>query len=198
MIAQLRSQWARFWLRRSKFSGSYHDLQRLYAIKDPWNLGSAKEQHRFAASNAIIRRIVGDCDSLLELGCGEGFQTVWLAQLSHTVAGIDVSEKAVERARLVCPQAELKVGTAEGVRALFPQRRFDLVTAFEVLYYSNDIGRVLDEMQQISDCLLVTNYAERARQMRTYFVGPGWSRLEDIVAEGTVWEAYTWKRPQSQ
>ncbi|MCA0245242.1 MAG: class I SAM-dependent methyltransferase [Proteobacteria bacterium] len=198
MLAQLRSQWARFWLRRSKFSGRYHDLQRLYAIKDPWNLRSAKEQHRFAASNAIIRRIAGDCDSLLELGCGEGFQTIWLAQVSRTVAGIDVSEKAVERARLMNPQAEVKVGTAEDVRALFPQRHFDLVTAFEVLYYSDDIGRVLDEMQQISDRLLVTNYAERARQMRAYFTGPGWSRLEDIVADGTVWEVYTWNRPQGQ
>jgi SAM-dependent methyltransferase len=194
MADTLKSLWTRFWLRNSKFSGRYEDLRRLYTVRDPWNLQSAKEQARFEAANALIRSLVPDCGSLLELGCGEGFQTAHLQDVSRAVTAVDVSDKAVARARAACPSVEFDVGRAEDVGRLFSGRRFDIVTAFEVLYYSDDAARVIGEVQQLSDVLLVSNYVERAKRMEGLFTGPDWSRLEDIVAEGTVWECHAWRK----
>lgn len=195
MTGRLKSLWARYWLRNAKFTGRYEDLERLYAISDPWNLSSAKEQARFEASNALIRSLVPDCAKLLEIGCGEGLQTVHLLEVSRSVAGMDVSDKAVARARARCPAADLKVGKAEDVASLFSGRRFDIVTAFEVLYYAQDIPRVLGALQQLSDTLLVTNFADRAALMQRYFTGEGWHRLPDIVSEGVTWECHVWRKP---
>lgn len=48
---------------------------------------------------------------VLDVACGTGLLSAWLAERGARVTGIDVSERAVERARQVC--------TALGVRAAF-------------------------------------------------------------------------------
>ena len=195
LIESFRTLWVRFWLRNVKFSGRYGNLKRLYAIKDPWHLDGAKERARFEATNAVIRAILPQCSSLLEIGCGEGLQTLQLLDVSRSVAGIDVSPIAIQRAKLNCPRADFMVGEAENLAKLFPDRRFDLVTAFEVLYYAPDVAAVIAELQKLSDRLLVTNYLARAENMRQYFSGPGWSQLDTIVAGDTTWECHFWSKP---
>ncbi|MFJ6196223.1 methyltransferase domain-containing protein [Micromonospora sp. NPDC092111] len=70
--------------------------------------------------------------TVLDLGCGEGGDTVWLARQGWRVTAVDVSTTALERATAAA--------TAEGVAALvdfqrhdlartFPTGRFDLVSA---------------------------------------------------------------------
>lgn len=198
MIAALKSSvkslWVRFWLRRSKFSGRYGDLQKLYATRDPWNLLSEKEQFRFVAVNDIVLTIAPGCQLLLELGCGEGYQTRKLLEVSRQVTGVDVSELAIARAKQALPEAEFHVGRAEDVGQLFAGRRFDLVTACEVLYYSDDIATAIRGVQEITDQLLVTSYAARAAHMREHFSGTGWRRLPDIAYDDAVWECYLWQR----
>lgn len=192
--AKLRALWARWWLRRSRFSGRYGDLDRLYMIEDPWNLASSKEQARFDASNRLVRALAPGCRSLLELGSGEGLQTEHLMRVSAEVAGLEISSAAVRRAEARLPQVTFRVGRAEDASALFPGRRFDVVTAFEVLYYIEDVAGALTALQSIADTLIVTSYAARAERMRGLFAGPGWQRLDDIEAEDTRWEAYAWRR----
>lgn len=198
MIASFKSSakslWVRFWLRRTKFSGRYGDLQKLYATRDPWDLLSDREQHRFAAVNEMIRDMAPSCDTLLELGCGEGFQTRKLMEVSAHVVGIDVSDLAISRAREDLPSAEFHVGRAEDVGTIFTGRRFDIATACEVLYYSDNIDAALRGVQSVSDRLLVTNFAERAQHMRPHFSGAEWHRLPDIIHGDTIWESYRWER----
>lgn len=191
---RLRGLWARWWLRRSAFSGRYGDLDRLYAIEDPWNLTSAKERLRFEASNALVAGLAPACGTLLEVGCGEGLQTEYLARLCKSIAGIEVSAAAVRRARERLPEVEFRVGKAEDAPELFPERRFDVVTAFEVLYYIEDVPAALAALQRMGDLLIVTSFRARAERMRHLFQGFGWERLDDITAEGTVWECYAWRR----
>ena len=196
MKSGLKSLWVRFWLRRSKFSGRYGDLQKLYATRDPWNLLSDKEQFRFEAVNDIVRNMAPACQSLLELGCGEGIQTRKLLEVSRQVTGVDVSDLAIARARQDVPGGEFYVGKAEDVSKMFAGRRFDLVTACEVLYYSDDIGTAIRGVQEVTDQLLVTSYAARAAHMREHFSDADWDRLPDIACADTVWECYRWLRPK--
>lgn len=189
----IRGMWTRLWLRRSKFSGRYGDLERLYALRDPWNLSGSGEQSRFEQTNQLIAEWVPDCRSLLEIGCGEGLQTEHLKRISKSVVGLDISATAIGRARARLPTVEFKIGRAEDAAGLFPGRKFDLLTAFEMLYYSTDIPAMIVEMQQLSDTLLVTNYAERAEVMGHHFEGPGWQRLRSISADGQRWDCHLWR-----
>ncbi len=190
----LSQLWTRFWLRNVSFRGRYNNLERLYALNDPWKLKSAKEQRRFEACNAVIAKYVPDCRTLLELGSGEGVQTRWLQLVSEQVTGIEVSRSAVQRARLFCPDVQFHHEKIEDVSAGFGKGRFDLVTAFEVLYYVSDIATTLATLQELGEYMLVTNYSARADAMREHFQEPGWTRLDDIVVEETTWEVQLWRR----
>jgi SAM-dependent methyltransferase len=189
----VRKCWARVWLRRSQFSGRYGQLKALYTMEDPWGLSSERERARFERMNALIAELAPGCDQLLELGSGEGFQTAHLLKVSRHVTGVELSAQAATRAKARCPEAELIVGKAEDVAALLAGRRFDAVTAFEVLYYAKDAGLILEDLKRLAPIVLVTNYMDLAVRMGSYFEGPGWSRLEDIAAEGVVWRVDVWR-----
>ena len=188
-----RKLWARIWLRRSQFSGRYGQLKALYAIEDPWGLTSDREQERYVRMNALIRELVPDCEELLELGSGEGLQTRRLLEVSKGVTGVELSAQAVERAKVRCPEASFIVGRAEDAASLVAGRQFNLVTAFEVLYYAQDVGAILADLQALAPVILVTNYMDLAVRMDRYFEGPGWTRLEDIAIEDVVWRVDVWR-----
>lgn len=184
-------------LRGSAFSGSYGKLRMLYALEDPWEMSSAKEQHRFEATNAHLSAVAPHFGTLLELGCGEGHQSVYLARIADEVSGLDISPRAVDRAGKRCPDGRFRVGRVEDAAALFPGERFDLITGCEVLCYAPDIRKILADLQAMTDRLYVSNYEARARTMRDHFAGAGWTALPSIRYDDTVWECHIWERPQS-
>jgi SAM-dependent methyltransferase len=190
-----RRFWARLWLRRSQFTGDYGRLKALYAVENPWDLDSAREQARFDRTNEIIRDLAPDCRRLLEMGCGEGYQTQRLREVSREVVGVEVSAQAVARARRRCPDVRFLVGRAEDVAGLVKGEHFDVATAFEVLYYAQDIGRIVSDLQALAPTLVVTNFISRAEHMAQHFEGPGWRRLGDLQAGDTVWRVDVWQRP---
>lgn len=189
----VRKLWARIWLRRSQFSGRYGQLKALYAIDDPWNLSSGKERERHLRMNTLIAEVAPGCGWLLELGAGEGFQTQHLQAVSRRVVGLEISDQAVKRARVRCPDVEFIVGPAEDAASLLAGRRFDVITAFEVLYYAPDIASMLASLQTMTPVIVVTNYMDLAQKMGSLFEGPGWERREDLTLEGVTWRIDVWR-----
>jgi len=187
--------WRKVMLRGSAFTSAYRKLHLLYAVKDPWNMASKREQDRFAATNAQLAAISDRYDSILELGCGEGHQSEYLSQLTERFYGIDLSSKAIERARSRCPSLTFAAAMVEQSAELFPDVHFDLICACEVLYYASDITDVLPALMARTDRLYVSNYKPRSDHLLSHFEGPGWRRLEDIVADETVWECFLWEKP---
>lgn len=192
---RLRNIWSRIWLRRVMFAGRYDRLDGLYRMPDPWNLSSPKEQARFGWTNDMILQRIGRPDSVLELGCGEGHHSEWLARIAGTLTGLEISDRAARRARKRVAAADIRVGRAEDAAALFADRRFDCIVACEVLYYSADIPGIIASLQDIGDAIFVSNYQARAIAMRHHFTGSGWSRLPDFESGGIIWEAHFWRRP---
>ena len=184
------------WLGAGQYSGNYNRLDRLYLLNDPWKLMSQKERARFDLTNQVIARIAPECGSLLEIGAGEGVQTRYLQQVSREVIGIEVSPVAAERARAAVPDVEFLVGRAEDVGRLVGGRRFDVITACEMLYFVPDVGRVLAVLKGMASHILVTSYEKRAGGLAQHFQGPGWSREDDIVVDGTSWRCYVWTAPK--
>lgn len=194
-MGALRNLWTRAMLRGSSFTDSFRRLKMLYSIEDPWGMASTREQARFAATTAMLEGIAPRFDSILELGSGEGHQSLHLARITDDLQGVELSAQAVDRARIRCPEATFHAGEVADVPKLFADRRFELIVACEVLYYISDAPEALAMLQDRTDRLFVSNYKPRAEQMTGLFDGPGWRRLDDISAEGTIWECALWKRP---
>ncbi len=141
-------------------------LQRAYAVKDPWHLSSAREVLRYKAMNDIIIEHCGLVKSLLEIGSGEGHHTQFLEVVAENVVGLEVSEKAVARARKRCLRATFMQGH-------FPELPdglgcdFDLIVASEVLYYIRDLAAAVDIMNRTGRFCLVSCYEREVERIHS-------------------------------
>lgn len=183
------------WLGAGQYGGNYRRMNRAYLLEDPWKLSSAREGERFRLTNRLITQIVPGCNTLLEIGSGEGLQTAHLRAVARHVTGIEVSPVAAERAQATVPEADFLVGRAEDAAKLVGKRRFDLITACEILYYAPDVPQILATLQGLAPRILVTNYEKRARKLAAHFEAPGWTRLDDLVVENTRWRCHLWCAP---
>ncbi len=190
--AQLRpllaKLWRRYALRGLSASNNHAGLDRLYALPDPWDMSHAREQSRFAQTNTVIESLVGRVDSMLEVGSGEGHQSQYLARLCRQLDGIDVSQRAVERARQRLPQGRFEFGYLDQMPATFASAApYDLVVACEVLGYMRDIGPAVQRMSTLGRHCLVTFFCPWAR-----LVAP---HVQDIAGVRRGWifhEPYAW------
>ncbi|HNV58012.1 MAG TPA: class I SAM-dependent methyltransferase [Rhodoferax sp.] len=176
--ALLAKLWRRYALRALSASDNHVGLQKLYALPDPWDMRSAREQSRFLQTNALIEGLLGRPGSVLEIGCGEGHQSIHLMSLCDRLDGIDVSERAVERARMRAPLGRFGQGEVSTLPWLQPAgMRYDLVIACEVLYYMSDIDATLHAMSQKGHACLVTFFGPSARLVAPHLVNlPGLQR----------------------
>lgn len=188
-----RRLWMKYALRGVGGSDNHRGLDLAYRMQDPWNMDSPMERARFEGTNRVIEQAFGRVGSVLEIGCGEGHQTEYLARLSDQQYGIDVSPQAIERAKVRLPQAcfaatELSAQPWGDVR-----HRFDLVTACEVLYYLSDPAAELQRMRHLGRNGLVTLFAPACGR-----IGPHLEKLPGLHRDwifhgGTAWLVAWWR-----
>src|SRR5688572_6874221 len=95
----LKRRWLNWQLRSSK-NGNAQAIPRLYRLRDPWGIDVPEEHFRFQETARLIRDRIGThFESILEIGCGEGLQTKYLAPLADKILGIDPGPQAIKRAR---------------------------------------------------------------------------------------------------
>jgi ubiquinone/menaquinone biosynthesis C-methylase UbiE len=143
--------------------------ERLYSAENPWHFDHASEIHRFEETNRIIRETSGPPETILEIGSAEGDQTEWLLRLADKVRGVDISPTAIARARRRFannPNASFSVGKLPEIGI---DERFDLVTAFEIIYYVKDIPRALDMMDRLGDRRMVSVHWPQVRVLDEFF-----------------------------
>src|SRR5262245_42943898 len=110
-----RKVWRRVALRNLSGSDNHTQLDRLYVVADPWQMTAPREQYRFATTNALLQEKLGRVETMLEVGCGEGHQSEHLARLCDRLYGVDVSPRAIERAKTRVTAAHFDVGSLPGV-----------------------------------------------------------------------------------
>ena len=92
-----------------------------------------KDYHRDELNNPAAFGIIGNIkgQTLLDMACGEGYNTRILAKRSAEVVGIDFSEKMIELAKMEEEKERLGISyhvmNAADLKA-FPGNHFDLVT----------------------------------------------------------------------
>ncbi len=160
----MRALWTRAMLHGVHYRDRYHQLDTLYRITDPWDLDSPRERFRFEETNRLIQREFGNVARLLEVGCGEGYQSQYLARICDRLHGCDVSARAVERARKRVPTGTFSVSTLSDILA-GGAAQYDLVVACEVLYYIEDVRGAVQIMSRLGTSCLVTYYQSHQEQL---------------------------------
>jgi hypothetical protein len=168
-------------------------FDRLYLLHDPWSMRCEREAFRFSETNRLIRANFGHPNALLEVGCGEGLQSSDLQLVCDHLYGIDVSKRAVRRAKRRCPQAGFAVANIYDPPPSIPPSRFDLVTACEVLYYMVDIPRALKRISDLGRGCLVSYYDGVSEKLNTYVTEIPGVQFENVSYDDFSWTFAWWR-----
>lgn len=179
-------------LRNVHFGDQYERMEKLYCFSDPWNMSSRREQVRFIETNKIIKNNFNELTSILEIGCGEGHQSLHLSQLCDQLTGIDVSKKAIDRARKRVVQGHFKVSTLEEFHTDHVGLSFSLVTAMEVLYYISDIMSYIELMEQVGQTCFVTYYDKHADYLDSFIFSRPKVQHHEFSYKDTKWMVRWW------
>jgi SAM-dependent methyltransferase len=190
--ARLRDYWMRLALRGVHYANRARTLDTLYVVEDPWQMRSAKEQARFGWTNQLIADHLTPLDTILEIGCGEGHQSQYLTRLCRRLYAIDVSARAVRRARRRCPGGRFAIGDPFTFRLWDMPPAVDLVVACEMIYYVKDIPRFLARISQLGRACLVTYYEGQAPSLDPHFAALPRCERTQFRFEGTTWIAVWW------
>ena len=193
VVSALKRAWIRTMSRGIRHSGNHARIDRMYLMSDPWQMSSPTEEYRFAAMNDVISDNFGRPRSILEIGCGEGHQSIYLRRVSDRVIGLDVSARAVARARERLPNNEFVVGTifSSEVDTYAP---FDLIVASEVLYYMKDIPAVLARMRELSSANLVSYYSDEMANLDPQVLSIPNAEAKTVTFGATQWRVVWWPK----
>ena len=194
----LRKSWARVCIKGVHYRNRKSKLNLLYLIPDPWDMESEAQQYRFDETNRLIEEQFGRVGTILEVGCGEGHQSVFLRKHCERLIGVDVSKSALRRAQRRCPEASFIEWDIchSAVPAELPQ--VDLVVACEVLYYLPDTRRVLERLHSVAKAGVITYTS-----VRTEYLDPFTSEIPG-VSSGRIelnpsrwWRTVWWSSERS-
>lgn len=89
-------------------------------------------------------------ESILDVGCGEGFSLVQLKQkgVGKKLEGVEYSKTAIALGKKVDPKLIIKFGTVYDLP--YKNNSFDLILCTEVLEHLDDPGKALSEILRVS------------------------------------------------
>ena len=108
----------------------------------PWAREYARDPERYVFGTApsdwarAIARLVRPGDAVLDLGCGEGRDSVFFAELGARVTGVDLAPGGLDKGRRLARRRGVRVRWIESAmtRAL-PPDRFDLIFSCGTIHY---------------------------------------------------------------
>lgn len=179
--------WRKLALRDVTASDNYSALDRYYLLPDPWKMASETEQARFALTDSLLARHSPAPASILELGCGEGHHSHYLARRTQQLFACDVSPRAIRRASRALPNVSFAVGDAFNLPWQPPGGRYELVVACELLYYVKDPAALIRRMSQLGHLCLVTFFAPATTLIARHLEG-----LTAIERGWLCWSSEVW------
>jgi len=104
----------------------------------------------FAAGMEIFQRVLPSGSHILDLGCGAGWTSAFLARAGYDVVGVDISEPMIEMAwqRVERDGVPAKFVVADMEELDLEQKEFDGVLLFDSLHHCPGYGRVLERAWQ--------------------------------------------------
>jgi ubiquinone/menaquinone biosynthesis C-methylase UbiE len=132
---------------KSLFSGRATEWAGWYADDRRPTLEADNLLARRRLAGEMIAAAVGPPARILDVGCGTGDMAGWLMKRGYRVAGVDIAEPMVLRARERWPEGQFEVG--DGERLPFDNASFDAVVCLGVIEYLDADGRALAEIRRV-------------------------------------------------
>jgi tellurite methyltransferase len=116
--------------------------QRSKTTWSPWAREYARTPERYVFGTAPsdfaleVARLIRPGDSVLDLGCGEGRDSVFFAERGAVVTGIDLSAEGIAKARRLARARGVQVTWWQGsMTELLPPGLFDLIFSCGSIHY---------------------------------------------------------------
>jgi peptidoglycan/xylan/chitin deacetylase (PgdA/CDA1 family)/2-polyprenyl-3-methyl-5-hydroxy-6-metoxy-1,4-benzoquinol methylase len=147
------------------------------ADPDPWKYATPFERLKYEQTLSLIP--AGKPALALELACAEGAFTRLLAPLVHRLVATDISEVALERAKLRCRDIENVEFRQLDFAADSLPPDFDLIVCSESLYYLKDLAALKELTGRIADALVPGGHCITAHSTAV---------VDDPAATGLHWD----------
>ncbi len=137
--------------------------------------------------------VLEDSERILDVGCGFGFPTFYLARCGHEVVGVDASPSEIDTARRIAARMGSPTSTSfeviEQDRLPFADRSFDGASFCTSLECAGDAPSLLKEVRRVlrPGSPIAIEEEDRSLGPQTH---PVWERLRWASFEDTVWLWY--------
>ncbi|MCM8811725.1 MAG: class I SAM-dependent methyltransferase [Candidatus Omnitrophica bacterium] len=125
-------------------NGRWYSRQAMYVVRDNFGTGELQWNHR-----QFLKDLPAAGGRLLDVGCGTGEFLAAARQAGYLVSGFDFDAEAVKTARQRTGINEITTGDLAQFSGKERTRRFDVVTAFEVLEHSPEPDRFLASLTEL-------------------------------------------------
>jgi SAM-dependent methyltransferase len=166
---------------------------------DPWDyVASPYERRKYARTLEAVLRGRAGAESVLEVGCSNGVFTAMLAGHFESVTALDVSDEALDKARLRNRSARNVAFVHGDIRSIDLRRRFDVIVCAETLYYIGEpfavavTGQI--DRHLAADGIVV--FVSRAEvDAPSYFYFDGWEEAFSPLLRQVSREVHQDERP---
>lgn len=125
-------------------------FNRLYKENpDPWNFKSSiYELDKYRISIAALGK--NKFENALEIGCSVGVHSGLLADVCMALLGVDISEVALNQARIACKEKSNVQFKQLNILTRFPSDNYDLITFCEIGYYfkEEDLLKIFNKIDK--------------------------------------------------
>jgi len=99
----------------------------------------------------VIKKILKNTNGkkVLDVGCGGGTTSRWLAKNGATVIGSDISDKMIEIARINCIDTDANFFVSDMEDMGLPDNEFDVVLANFSIMYKKNLDDILKELTRV-------------------------------------------------
>ena len=114
--------------------------------------------HRYA----VVQDIVSGKD-VLDVACGEGYGSYYMADVARSIVGVDISQEAVQHASSTYQKSNLAFRQGSAIELDFADAAFDVVVSFETIEHLSEQAQMLAEIRRVlrPDGLLVISSPNR-------------------------------------
>jgi GT2 family glycosyltransferase/2-polyprenyl-3-methyl-5-hydroxy-6-metoxy-1,4-benzoquinol methylase/glycosyltransferase involved in cell wall biosynthesis len=100
--------------------------------------------HRYA----MVSDVVTEKD-VLDIACGEGYGSSFMADVARSVIGVDIAKAAVKHASTTYKKPNLKFRQGSAINLAFADASFDVVVSFETIEHLVEQAQMLAEIRRV-------------------------------------------------
>jgi 2-polyprenyl-3-methyl-5-hydroxy-6-metoxy-1,4-benzoquinol methylase len=117
--------------------------RQLNNTNNPW---WGEHIHRYEEAARLLQ---GKSCTLLDIACGTGFGSNYLASKGHTVVGGDISEEAIKECVANYQAGNLSYKVLDGLNLPYDNEHFDALISFETIEHTTSYKRMLEEFRRV-------------------------------------------------